>query len=110
MNQNTINSLFELRDRRNADSGKIESFIVDNHASPEEITVTTIRLANKHIYEIGLYDYPDMPLPSPDERITTGWVEPFELLLKLLMRIPKMNRHLSCQNRGFGYRTMSYLK
>lgn len=82
MNQNTIDSLFELCDRLDADLGRIESFIVDNHASPEEITVAAIRLAHTHTHEISLSNYPDTPLPSPAERITTGWVELFELFLK----------------------------
>lgn len=81
MNENTISTLFNMCNKADADLNKIEQFIVESTATPEEITCTAIKLANANIFEIHMNDYSEENIPSPHDLITSNWEQLFDIFI-----------------------------
>lgn len=82
MNDTIITSLFELCDRPNADLAEVEKFIINNNATPEEVTHAAIRLADENALEIHQFNYAEERKPFPDKLVTTNWDTLFEIFIK----------------------------
>lgn len=82
MNENTISTLFEMCNKPNIDFDSVEQYIISNKATPEEITHTSIRLAEENILEIHGFDYTEKTKPSSEDLITTNWGNLFDLFIK----------------------------
>ena len=78
---NNIDYLVEMCSNTDIDLDSIESFIVGNKMSGDEVTRAAINLVKKYEYEVDTFASRNGRAPYDKELVTTNWIQLFRLFL-----------------------------